>query len=298
MNDRGDGLKDLSLLGRLRKHRSSGSGGARASDPGSVSSRPSERGLDPLVAGVLTAVTRRELSAAEQRSAEQIEARREALKASTRSLEYRDYGAGAPTSAPPSEDEAVRGRPAKQSLGRLTQVASKDRKWAALLLRLVRDTMPQRCLEMGAAVGISAAYQAAALSLNGRGELVALEGGQVLAEITEETFESLGLQKVARVVPGRFADTLPAVLTELRPDFVFIDGHHDGEATQDYFSQVRAQMTRGVVVLDDIDWSPGMGAAWEAIRAEPGVAASVDLGRMGVCVIGESRAPLHCHLPY
>lgn len=256
------------------------------------------RQLDPLIEAVLVAVTRRELSPAEQQVAERIEVRREELRASDRMVEYRDYGAGAPTTARPTDDEAAAGRLGTQSLGRLTTVASKDRMWAALLMRLVRHTRPHSCVEMGAAVGISAAYQAAALRLNGHGHLVTLEGGQALAEVAEATLASLDLSGIARVVPGRFADTLPAVLGEAAPDYVFIDGHHDGQATTDYFAQVEAVMPRGVVVLDDIDWSEGMRQAWQEISTAPSVAASVDLGPLGVCVLGESRAPLHCRLEY
>lgn len=256
------------------------------------------RHLDPLIDAVLTAVTRRELSAVEQQVAERIEVRREELRASDRIVEYRDYGAGAPTTARPTDDEAAAGRPGTQSLGRLTTVASKDRMWAALLMRLVRHIRPHSCVEMGAAVGISAAYQAGALRLNGGGHLVTLEGGQALAEVAEATLASLDLSGIVRVVPGRFADTLPTVLGEAAPDYVFIDGHHDGQATTDYFTQVEAVMARGVVVIDDIDWSPGMRQSWETVSTAPSVAASVNLGRLGVCVLGEARAPLHCRLEY
>ena len=64
---------------------------------------------------------------------------------------------------------------------------------------------------MGTAVGISAAYQAAALALNGRGTFTTLEGAEPLADIARDNLRRLGLGMV-EVVVGRFEDTLDAVL--------------------------------------------------------------------------------------
>ena len=245
------------------------------------------RSLPPLVHGVLAAVSSSDMSRDERRWAGQIEERRARLLGSTRVVRYRDFGAGLPDRIP-SGEETLAGRAGSQSLGRLTKVASKDRHWAGFLMRLVRETRPVRCVEMGAAVGISAAYQAAALTINGDGgRLTTLEGGEPLAAVTRETLDGLGLSGVADVVQGRFADTLTGVLADGAPDYVFVDGHHDGRATVDYFGQIAAVMGRGVVVLDDIDWSASMRRAWQEVRDHEDVTLSVDLRRMGVCVLGE-----------
>ena len=52
---------------------------------------------------------------------------------------------------------------------------SKGRRFATFLYLLAREFKPQLALELGTNVGISSAYQAAALKLNGRGKLVTLE---------------------------------------------------------------------------------------------------------------------------
>ena len=64
-----------------------------------------------------------------------------------------------------------------------------------------------RGLEMGTCVGISAAYQAAALNDNGAGRLVTLEGYAELAAEAQELWSNLGLSNV-EVIVGRFAQTL------------------------------------------------------------------------------------------
>ena len=89
---------------------------------------------------------------------------------------------------------------------------------------------------MGTAVGISAAYQAAALALNGRGTFTTLEGAEPLADI------------------GRFEDTLDAVLERRRPvDYVFVDGRHDRQATLAYFEQTIPFLAEtAFLIFDDI----------------------------------------------
>ena len=91
---------------------------------------------------------------------------------------------------------------------------------------------PGSCLEMGTAVGVSTAYQAAALRLNRHGSFVTIEGATSLADIARSNFQQLGLDTV-EVVVGRFQDTLTEVLTSRQPvDYVFVDGHHDEQATR------------------------------------------------------------------
>jgi predicted O-methyltransferase YrrM len=152
---------------------------------------------------------------------------------------------------------------------------------------------------MGTAVGISAAYQAAALRLNGGGRFATLEGAPTLAEIARANLGELGLDTVD-VVVGRFGATLPSVLAARRPlDYVFVDGHHDGEATVAYFEQLLPHLApRAYLVFDDVAWSDGMRRAWERIALDPRVSMVVDLGAIGVAVVDAARpAPRRYRIP-
>jgi predicted O-methyltransferase YrrM len=174
---------------------------------------------------------------------------------------------------------------------------SKSPLGALLLFRLVRELRPSRCLELGTNLGISAAYQAAALRLNGGGELHTVEGSPTLAALSRKHLASLGL--AAEVHAGRFADVLPGLLARTAPlDYVFIDGHHDGPATVGYFAQLHPSLSPGaLVVFDDIAWSAGMAEAWAAIRVDPRVRVAVGLGAMGVCIIGGEGDAIRIDLP-
>lgn len=112
---------------------------------------------------------------------------------------------------------------------------------------------------MGACLGISGAYQAAALELNGAGKLCTMEGAPAFAQVAIGNWKSLGLSERVSVAIGPFHTTLAAVLATGRPvDFCFIDGHHDEAATMQYFEQVLPCLApAALLVFDDIRWSRG-----------------------------------------
>ena len=126
-----------------------------------------------------------------------------------------------------------------------------------------------------------------ALSLNKAGKIVTIEGAKTLAKYAEQNIETIGLENV-RVVAGRFQDVLDEVLNESRPvDFAFIDGHHDEKATMIYFNKIIPFLAnQGVVlVFDDISWSSGMKRAWKKIKGDERVKFSVDLRKVGICLM-------------
>lgn len=174
-------------------------------------------------------------------------------------------------------------------VGEICRRASKSPKWALVLFKLVRHLQPAACLEIGTCLGISAAYQAAALQLNGAGRLVTVEGIESLAALAAANLDELQAD-AATVVTGMFGDVwegLAPTLPEL--DYAFVDGSHNPRSTLRFFEELEAHMEHGgVFVFDDIRWSPGMAAAWTIIQSYPHVAAAIDLIDIGVCVVGPS----------
>jgi predicted O-methyltransferase YrrM len=191
-----------------------------------------------------------------------------------------------------SGQEMGGGRVVQRQVGELCRKASKPPAWSLLLFELVRAFRPRNCIELGTCLGISAAYQAAALRLNGAGTLVTLEGAEALAGLSRLHLRELGLDNVT-VVAGRFQDKLPGILRHGPPvDYAFIDGHHDEKATLEYYRLFLPALAGcAVLVFDDIAWSDGMRRAWSAIRSADGVGLSVDLGPVGLCVAGVAAPP-------
>lgn len=258
------------------------------------------RGADPVACRLLDVVARtlRDDFTAEERAwFSRVEAMRTALSASSEPIELVDYGAGTPDATRTAE-EMRRGVAYASSVGEICRRASKAPFWAKLLFALVREYRPQRAMELGTSLGVSASYQAAALALGPQpSSLFTLEGAPALAARAQRNIDSLGLASIARVVPGRFDQTMPSLLAGMRVEYAFIDGHHDEQATLDYFSMLKPRLSYGaVLVFDDIAWSPGMQRAWRTIRTDGVFAATVDLRAVGIGVLGVG-GPRHYRYP-
>jgi predicted O-methyltransferase YrrM len=227
-----------------------------------------------------------------ERHVTRIEALRAELERSREPLAITDYGAGAPSDNR-TEEEMRQGVIVHRTVGQMCHRASKPRFWARMLFDLVRAYRPRNGPELGTCLGVSAAYQGAAMSLAGDGALVTLEGADSLATIARQTLDRLGRSNV-RIVTGRFEDTLEGVLGELGTlDYAFIDGHHDEKATIAYFERLAPLMAGPrLMVFDDIAWTAGMRRAWRTIVSDPRVIAAVDLSVIGVCLLGERRGPV------
>jgi len=219
---------------------------------------------------------------------DRIESLRKELASSTVGISIEDFGAGRPDDTF-SDKEMYEGNIISKTVGEVCKSASRPYLWSILLFKLVRKFRPSVCLELGTCLGISAAFQAAALKLNGSGVMVTLEGAQSLAELAEGYLSKLCLDNT-RVVTGRFQDTLGGVLDEYgHVDFAFIDGHHDEKATVTYYEQVVPFLSdRALIVFDDISWSAGMNRAWRTITADERIRISVDLRQIGICVVDGS----------
>lgn len=215
----------------------------------------------------------------EQRWIDRIEEQRRALLESTESFQLQALGAKSTGTS-------------ERSIGRVTGSASKPPRWAYLLFRVVRELRPVECIELGACVGITAAYQAAALEVNGAGSLLTIEGTPALAEQSRKTLGALGLAARTEVVTGAFVDVLPPVLEQRsgRVDYVFIDGHHDGVATLAYLDQILPHLAdQALLAFDDINWSDDMREAWHHIVHDERFAWTVDLQTIGYALWQRDR---------
>jgi predicted O-methyltransferase YrrM len=184
-------------------------------------------------------------------------------------------------------ERPVPGYPREVSPFHLARVASIHRPWGAFLLRLVRELRPRSSLELGTAIGISAAYQGSALELNEEGSLRTIEGTARLAEFARETLDQLQISRVA-VIEGRFDEVLEEVLVEAAPiDFAFLDAGKTREQVLPLFERLLPRLAPGAaVVFDDIHWSREAKRAWDEVRSHPQVDLSVDLRRLGACLMG------------
>ena len=237
-----------------------------------------------LIGDSLQEASRGDLSSEEGIWIDRIETLRKTLSISRTEIDVVDFGAGEPNLVV-SNEKMQSGRFVTRTVGSICRTASMPPLGSMVLFKLIRKFKPTNCVELGTSLGISAAYEAAALAINHSGQLTTLEGSETLAILAVKNHNYLGLTNV-KVVIGRFQDTLPSVLEANKPvDYVFIDGHHDENATVAYFETIKRYLAeKSLIIFDDISWSPGMKNAWKIIAADDQISISIDLKQIGVCI--------------
>ena len=218
-----------------------------------------------------------------------IEALRRQLHGSTDVIAAYDYGAEGNGSGKENVPHGI----LEVTVGERCRRASKPYFWSLLLLKLIRQFRPVRCVELGTCMGITAAYQGAALAINAQeGALTTIEGCPQTADWATRNLSGLGLRN-ATVVVGLFENALPAILKDFRPvDYVFVDGHHDGPATLHYFDLLCPHLSEtALVIFDDISWSAGMRHAWDRLKVDPRILQAVDFEKVGICIVSTGENP-------
>ena len=104
--------------------------------------------------------------------------------------------------------------------------------------------------------------------MNNRGKLITIEGSKSVAEITRQNFKDLGLSRIYSEI-GRFQDILELVINEI----IIAPSLSD----------------LAILVFNDLDWSKGMKRAWKAVISDNRIKFSINLIKMGICVISKSK---------
>ncbi len=86
------------------------------------------------------------------------------------------------------------------------------------------------------------------------------------------------------LITGDFNNTIDATLKKFEKlDYVFIDGNHQKAPTLNYFKKCLSKSNhKSIFILDDVNWSKEMKAAWKEIKAHPEVTLSIDLFFLGI----------------
>ncbi len=197
------------------------------------------------------------------------EALRRLLRSNKTKIQVTDYGAGSQVTGT-----------GERSLSSLARYSAGSPYTCRLLFRIVQKYQPKTMLELGASLGISTGYQAAA-ALNA--QFLTIEGCPNVAHYAAHHFQLMKLKNV-RLLEGKFDEMLHLALKELKKlDYLFLDGNHRKAPVLRYFEQcLELADERSVFVFDDIHWSDEMEQAWEEIKRHEAVTLSIDLFFFGV----------------
>ncbi len=205
-----------------------------------------------------------------------LDAHRKALLKDTRSIHVKDFGAGSRVFK--TDERAI------QSIAK--HVGSTP-KLQYLLYRLAQYFHPKQILELGTSLGMGTLAMTLGAS---KGILTSLEGCPETARTAREYMEAYSLKP--KIVTTEFIDFLK--VDEAEYDMVYVDGHHNYEATLNYFNILLGKVnSNSLIIFDDIHWSQEMTDAWNEIVKHPNVTVSIDTFHWGLVFFRKEQPKQH-----
>jgi predicted O-methyltransferase YrrM len=176
------------------------------------------------------------------------------------------------------------GRSAR-AVSNLVRRVAKPMRTAKLLYRLARYYAPSYVVELGTSLGMSTAFFSLACP---DAVVYTIEGNPAVANKAQSNFDRWECSNIQLTIQ-HFDKALPSLLEGLpRVDLAFLDGHHQEEPTLRYFELLLTKkQPDSIFIVDDIYWSPGMKAAWQAIKQHPEVRCTIDLFQFGLVFFKE-----------
>lgn len=213
-----------------------------------------------------------------------IETTRRSMIRSSTVIDFEDFGTGRHSG--------------KRAISEIASRTARNAKYSRFLYRLLYHLKPVYNLELGTGTGITAMYQAAALTPDN--PLHTIEGSPRLAEVAEFNAAQCGLADRIVFHAGTFEQVLPQLLSSFpRVDYAYIDGNHSYAPTLQYFEQLLTKVhPYTVLVFDDIHWSEEMKNAWAFIKNHPSVSLTVDIFAFGIVFFREGQEKEHFRIRY
>lgn len=176
-------------------------------------------------------------------------------------------------------------------------------KYGALFYRLIRHYSLRNSLELGTGLGVGTAYLMKGMEEIPNSHLTTIEGCPETQRIAKQYIQSLdnGNNKPpVTFIEGDIHEKLPQALSDFQSvDLVVMDGNHQKDSVLDAFEQILPEMSdNGVIVVDDIYWSPGMYEAWQTMVQSKGVTLSIDFFRLGLLFTNPALAHQYLYLKY
>ncbi len=186
------------------------------------------------------------------------------LKSDKTKIQIQDFGVGS------------RKMGTERRINHIYKNSSSKGKYGKLLYRLNRYFQFKNVLEFGTSLGIGT------LNLhlgNPKSKIISVEA---CPETHRFTSSQLRPFPNIQLINQTFEHFLNESQNQIF-DFVFIDGHHDGDALLHYLEKLKPiTHPETIILLDDIRWSHSMFDAWNKIKEDKNYNLTIDLFRMGL----------------
>ena len=177
----------------------------------------------------------------------------------------------------------------KRKVSNMARTSSSSQKTTRVLHRAIRYFNAKTILELGTSLGMATYAMALA---NRTAKMITIEGCPNTSNVASSKFNNLDISNT-EFKKGEFSALIPT-LKDAHYDFIFFDGHHNKDATINYFETLLPKAhNETVFVFDDIYWSQGMTEAWQYIKAHPAVTVTVDCFYLGFVFFRKEQAKEH-----
>lgn len=215
-----------------------------------------------------------------------IEAIRKELARSSEMLEITDFGAGYG-----GKQESV----IRKTMKEVVKSSARSRREGELLRRIMAFYRPEETIELGTNLGFSSLYLKSGFPET---RLRSVEGARALVEQARRNFEKAGY--TADLRHQEFDAFLSQFSVHPQPvNLFFLDGNHRYEPTVKYCKIMMEYLgPNSIIILDDINWSEEMRAAWETVKEMEAVTVTADLFVMGIAFVKRNQAKEHFRLRF
>lgn len=171
---------------------------------------------------------------------------------------------------------------AKQEMQRTSEQVRSQPTMGRLFAWLAASRRPDLIVEIGTAFGISGMYWLAGLEAARNGRLLTFEPNEVWQRIAARNLRAISDRAVS--VLGTFEDEFEKQAGGQAIDLAFVDAIHTSAFVDSQFNLLLPHMSPGgLILLDDISFSPDMAACWQRLSHHPKARASVALdNRLGI----------------
>lgn len=192
------------------------------------------------------------------------------------------------------EDPGARGGTTKSTVAEIFKRTSKPIHQAACISAAASYINAKKIVELGTAFGTTSLC---IHFFNPEASICTMEGVSAIAEKAET---SLAIAKEGSIESktGLFKDLLPDYIKENQNiDFVFMDGHHKGDASKEYIDMLYPALSDiAIIAIDDIYYSPDMVEFWEEIQKDNRFQTGLDFFHFGLLIKNENLQKMNFRL--
>lgn len=149
--------------------------------------------------------------------------------------------------------------------------------FSAFLIHLIDYLGCRRVVETGTSTGLNSLC----LEHSRAEHVFTLEGAPEIAQLASRNFAKWSTGKV-HLKTGKLREVFKDLLSEAKPDFVFLDADHRQEAVLFCLDELQHVPSIQCIVIHDIYWSDDMHKAWQSIIADSRYPLTIDIFQAGL----------------